>query len=341
MAFVELSAEQRRDAGEAIGILAEFDASLVDAARYFAVHLRAKRESGFAKNVTDCIDAYLETKRADQRRGEISKLTLYELESKMRIVRKAFGAKKITEIDSRAVEAFVKNLPHSPRGKANIRTKLSQFLNFCRRQKWISANPADEVKVSVKGHRIEILPVDRVETLLRAAETLERPQSVVPYLVVSLFAGVRPGEAEQLTWEKIHFETEQIEVLGETSKTREDRFVRMEPTLIEWLLPFRKVEGQIIGSNFTNDFKEVRRRTGFGNDENATCRWPKDVLRHTYASYWLPIHKDRAHLAELMGNTLAVIKTHYRRAIPEIVAKSFWSLRPLTQSAQIVSLQVA
>jgi hypothetical protein len=34
LAFVELGSEQRKDAGEAIGILAEFDASLVDAARF-------------------------------------------------------------------------------------------------------------------------------------------------------------------------------------------------------------------------------------------------------------------------------------------------------------------
>jgi integrase len=160
--------------------------------------------------------------------------------------------------------------------------------------------------------------------------------------LVSLFAGLRPGEAEQLTWEKIHFETSEIEVLGATSKTREERFVHMEPTLIEWLLPYRKVGGPIVGSNFAKDIKQVRRSAGFGTDKNiAACRWPKDVLRHTYASYWLPIHKDRAHLAELMGNSLAVIKACYKRAIPETTAERFWALQPLNKAAQIVNFQVA
>jgi integrase len=144
-------------------------------------------------------------------------------------------------------------------------------------------NPADEIKVPVKRHRIEILAIGQAETLLRTGERFERPQSVVPYLLVSLFAGLRPGEAEQLTWEKIHFGTEEIEVLGATSKTREERFVHMEPTLIELLLPYRKAGGPIVGSNFTKDFKQVRRSAGFDTDENA-CRRPKDVLRHTYAS---------------------------------------------------------
>jgi len=325
-AFMELDAEQRKDAGEAIGILAEFDrTSLVDAARHYADYLRVKEENESARNVENCIEAYLEAKRADLSRGDIAKLTLEELESKMRIVRRAFAGKKITEIDEVAVESFLKSLPHKPRGKANIRTKFSQLLNFCRRQKWISANPADSVKVAVKGHRIEILAVGQAEALLRAAEGFHRAQSVVPYICCCLFAGLRPHEAAQLFWEKIHFETGEIEVLAATSKTREDRFVRMEPMLIEWLLPYRKACGPIVGSNFTKDFKAVRKDAGFGTGQN---KWAKDVLRHCYGSYWLPVHKDRAHLAELMGNSLAVIKSSYKRAFPVGQAEAFWALSP-------------
>jgi hypothetical protein len=172
MAFVELGPGQRKDAGEAIGILSEFDASLVDAARFYAAYLLAKQKNESARNVEDCIKVYLDAKRADQRRGDISKLTLRELESKMRIVRRAFAGKTINEIDDLAIEAFIKSLPHNPRGKANIRTKLSQLLNFCIRQKWISVNPADRIKVPLRRHRIDILAVDQAESLLLAGEGL-------------------------------------------------------------------------------------------------------------------------------------------------------------------------
>ena len=57
MAFVELGPEQRKDAGEAIGILSEFDPSLVDAARYYAAYLRAKQKNESARNVEDCINS--------------------------------------------------------------------------------------------------------------------------------------------------------------------------------------------------------------------------------------------------------------------------------------------
>jgi hypothetical protein len=43
---------------------------------------------------------------------------------------------------------------------------------------------------------------------------------------------------------------------------------------------------------------------------------------------WLATHKSRAELAERMGNSEATIKSHYRRAIREDVAKAFWGIMP-------------
>jgi hypothetical protein len=40
---------------------------------------------------------------------------------------------------------------------------------------------------------------------------------------------------------------------------------------------------------------------------DAAVTVPPDALRHSFASYWLPIHADRPRLAELMGNSPAII----------------------------------
>ena len=56
--------------------------------------------------------------------------------------------------------------------------------------------------------------------------------------------------------------------------------------------------------------------------------WPKDVLRHTFGTYWLALHQDRARLGEQMGNTVQIIKKHYKRAVPKLEADKFWALRP-------------
>jgi integrase len=233
----------------------------------------------------------------------------------------------------------LRKLPHRAQGKANIRTKLSQFLNYCRREgKWITANAAENIKVRVKSADVLILSVEDVKRLLGAAQKCAYPQSVLPYVLVQLFGGLRPFEAARLHWERIHFETSQIEVLGETSKTRETRFVRMEPQLIEWLLPFRKARGSIVGPEFIDTLRAIKQAAGFTFSKNDSNPWVKDVLRHCYGSYWLAMHKDRAHLAKLMGISLDMIESRYRRAIPETIAKEFWKLSPSREPGRIIAI---
>lgn len=55
-----------------------------------------------------------------------------------------------------------------------------------------------------------------------------------------------------------------------------------------------------------------------------------DILRHTYASFWLSLHGDRPRLAEYLGNSVDVVRGHYRKAIPPKEAERYWNTRPQT-----------
>jgi hypothetical protein len=78
--------------------------------------------------------------------------------------------------------------------------------------------------------------------------------------------------------------------------------------------------GSIIGPMFKATLRAVKQAAGL-------TPWPRgSVLRHCFGSYWLSVNKDRAHLAEILGNSLAVIRSNYRRAIPEEIAKAYWHL---------------
>lgn len=206
--------------------------------------------------------------------------------------------------------------------------------------KCIAANPVDEIQIIVPRAEVPVLRIDQTEALLRAGEAFKNSASVVPYLAIGLYAGLRPTEAELLCWERIDFAAKQIKVLGSTSKTRETRYVHMEETLIAWLLAYRKRSGLIIGSNLDKDLKAVKAKAGFGSGEGREP-WAPDVMRHSYASHWLPIYKDRAHLAEEMGNSVEVIRKNYRRAIPEEIARKYWALRPGRGPGKVVRLPAA
>lgn len=316
--FDELSPSERRDAAEALALL-DGEGSLLDAVRLFVRETSFRKKLASVPLVSEALTVYLDTKQAELARGELSKLTVDELQSNARIICQAFGSVRVAEVTEAAVASFAAKLPQKPQGRKNIVTKLLQFFNFCVRQKWIAMNPAANVKVKVRTREVEILSIDQVRRLLLAAGAADPASGVLPFIALQLYAGLRPFEAAQLRWESIHFETSQIEVKAATSKTRQTRFVPIETCLAELLLPRRRPLGLIPGPHFEKILRSVKKEAGL-------IPWPVDVLRHCYGSYWLAVNKDRAHLAELMGNSLSVIRQHYRRAIPEATAREYWHL---------------
>ena len=334
---MEFPTELRMQAIEGWRKLEPFGRTIREAVNHYIGWLEDEKRKKAAQTVSACLTEWLNSKQAEFDAGHLAPTSLQELKSKSNIIREAMGMKRITEIDQDAVQNFIDSLPHAPRGKLNIRVKLAQFLNYCRRRKWIDRNPTEMVKVRVASKDIEILTPKEAEALLTVAEQPLFRGSVLPYVAISLFGGLRPGEAEQLRWEFIHFDTGEIEVLGKTSKTRETRFVKMEDTLVQWLTSASpKKRGSIVGPNFLSEWKLVRSAAGYkvqlpGTKKKAEQTgkpWPKDVLRHTFGSYWLAKNQDRARLAEQMGNTVEVIKAHYKRAIPAGEAEKFWALCP-------------
>ena len=53
----------------------------------------------------------------------------------------------------------------------------------------------------------------------------------------------------------------------------------------------------------------------------------KNIMRHSFASYWLATHKNAPELAEIMGNTVPIIRKHYENTVLETVACGFWNIR--------------
>ena len=308
---------------EAAEILAPWNRSLAEAAKHYAAFLKSEKHKADAITVEAAADDYLVAKRLEAKREEISPLTVSELESKLRIVKSHFRGRRLIDIDQTAVQTFIDSLKHQPRGRANIRTKLSQLLNHGRRRGWIGANAAEMTSVRVPARDVTILCVSEAIKLLRAAE--ETP-ALLPYLCVGLFAGLRPGEAQQLRWTDVHFDAEQIEVRPETTKTRQRRFVALDPLLAKWLLPDRRQNGKIVGPNFTKNWRALRDAAGLSTLSEQRS-W-QDILRHTYATYWLAVHDDRPRLAENLGNSVEVIRTFYRRAVPKATAANYWLIRP-------------
>ena len=108
--------------------------------------------------------------------------------------------------------------------------------------------------------------------------------------------------------------------------------MKIEPTLKAWLSSYEgKKKGEVITQSGYRWYTEkVRVKAGYKlQGKNPKGRkWEEDLTRHTFASYWLPIHKLRPVLAEEMGNSKKVIDRHYRQFVPPSEAEKFWKILP-------------
>jgi integrase len=332
-AFGELTSLQRKDALEAFRILAPFPGtSLAQAAQTLARELEAAARKASGPSVKAALEAFLTAKKVQLQAGSLRKLSFKDLQSKTRYLLAEFGEQPLASLDVATMEEFLGRLTVGQRTRENIRIKCGEFLNFAVRRKWLTENPVRSLGKKIESRDVEILTVSATRDLLRAAERSPYAANVIPYLVTSLFAGLRPSEAMRLQWQQVHLETAQIEILKSTTKTRETRFVSISPLLARWLIPYRKKSGPIVTANFLEHWRAVRAAAGYG----PQSPWPVDVLRHSFGSYHLAVHQNRAELSELMGNSPAIIRRHYRRAIPRQLALEYWEIEPALQLGNVL-----
>jgi integrase len=297
-----------------------------DAIKYYVGFLKLQAEQCKSPLVRECVTQFIVSRQREVERNELAARSFTELRLCVNQMVVVLGDLHIVEFDAERVRTYVDSFPLAPRTRNNIRLRLSTFFSFCISKKWITTNPCAEVEIKVDNNDVVVLGVDEVEKILRAAEASKHRAILVPYISICLFAGLRPFECRQLDWSDVDFETNHIFVRAKTSKKRESRYAQIEPTLVTWLTPYAKTSGPICGVNFRRQWESLIAKAGYSPDRP----WPQDSLRHSYASYWLALHQNRAQLAELMGNSVEVIRKFYRQPISKPRCAAFWALGPRT-----------
>lgn len=284
-------------------------------------------------------------------------------------VGRSLGKQAVAVISGNDLAAWLDGRALSPVNRNNYRRSLSALFNYAVAQGVASANPLDRVPViKVEASPVTFWTAEQVRLLLHAAEAL-KPE-IVPYLAVLALAGLRPAEGEGLLWESINITEKIIRVEGSISKTRTRRVVPISDNLVAWLVRYRKKTGPVAPKSQT--LRRWRERTAAatlvpdwherlakhkamkGTDIAAAGLtwdkivadakevrkelWPVDILRHSFASHWLPVHHDENKLAEIMGNSPGIIHRHYRGLVTEKEAAPYWEIQP-SGAGKIIQLK--
>jgi len=346
----EMPMRLRVEAHQCLQRLEKYGASLTQATDCLIAELEAKNRLQKCQSMAFYLDEFVRMKENRVKSSELDIKTLRTNRSRVREFKKKFGDLPILSVTRGRILSYLEQLTLAPTTRSHYRSLLSEFFNYAVQKEWVEVNPVTPLRrlpglSRFKEREVEILTPAEAWELLEQARQDPRADRMVPYFALGLFAGLRPGEAGQIRWEAIDFGLGSIEVKWGTSKWRRTRYVEITKTARAWLQPYRRAEGLVsiqseIG--FRKAFTRIRKRCGWtigkikdsaAKTERPTKTWTSDVLRHSYASYWLAIYQNKPKLAELMGNTEAVITKYYQKPIPPSKAESYWVLRPQASAA--------
>ena len=300
-----LSALDQRDARNALNLLPD-GVTLTDAARAWLREHPAHQ----AIPLSEAITAFLEEKEhLNLRPRSLSSVRAYLLRFE-----RDFSGCTLDTLTPALLSDWLNRLT-GPITRNNYRRALTDFGNFCVRHQWLTRNPAAATSAAhVEPAMPAILTITQTRDLLRAV--IKHP-SVAPYYALALFAGLRPTELERLNARDIQ---DQIHITAAAAKTRQQRYVTISENLRAWLDLYLR-PGPVTPPGFRALFERIRTDAGID--------WTPDLMRHSFATYHLALHRDAALTAHELGHRgQHMLFQHYRNLATHEDSVAYFSLTP-------------
>jgi hypothetical protein len=156
---------------------------------------------------------------------------------------------------------------------------------------------------------VTILSLPEIRKLLKSAK--DKDPALIGFISLVLFGGLRAAESEKCQPEFI--QNGMIDLGGEFCKLNERRCIKISSQLAAWLA----VPGVQIGEH-----KNLALRI-----KNLGVSLPKNVLRHSFCSYNLPIYGVNE-TARMANNSPEKLNHHYLAVVSDSQAKEFSEILP-------------
>ena len=315
--FVELTNEGRKH-----GAITDAERRAVIAAREANVPLTEiidaylKERAARARSVAlmTAIEEFVDIRESEGKSpGHVKDLTL-----KLKAFARKFDGKLVAEVVTRDIDAHLASLAVTPQTRLNHRRGLHNFFAFAVSRGYAASNPVTpSARPKVISEPPCILAPAQTRALLTAC-----PNEIVAAVAIGAFAGLRHAEITRLTWDKISIDRSFIEVSAAHSKTGARRLVAITPNLRSWL-DFGNISeiSLVCPENYRRLFRVAHKEAGIKP-------WPKNALRHSFASYHLALHKNAAATALELGHTeTRTLFAHYRELVTAESAQEYFSIK--------------
>jgi site-specific recombinase XerD len=258
----------------------------------------------------------------------------------------------------------------APKTQNNYRGDVATLFHWAIRERYAQTNPAAGIEAAADEDReVSVLTPEQCERLLTTAlhhvgKKFDREakayreahpfRALLGYLALATFAGVRPEEVQRSPRTIIDVEHATAVITAARAKTRQRRVVDLPENAVAWLKLWMTLcpdQETMTPKNFRKLWEALREaaqlkppgwsaRRGAANREKTGPPWPKDVLRHTFATMHYALHQDRSRLQALLGHTLHedTLFRHYRAVtmpdgatVNRTIAQRFFAILPPAQ----------
>lgn len=321
-----LPSKLRADAIEADRLLSAVGATIMDATHYFLAHAKP---AGGERTVTQVVQEFIAAKRNAGRKESYLEIQKYVLEN---VFAGEFGKRLIHQIKGAEIEGWMNGKPWTMRTRLNYFSDVRNLFGFAVRKGYRPTNPVEQIeKPTVTETSPGVLTLKQASALLNVCATGEG--EMLPAVAIGLFAGLRTEELDQLDWRHVDLREKNIHVPPEIAKTREGRDVEIHKTLHAWLLPYAKSEGKLAPAK-SYDWRLKTKATAAGITD-----WPKNALRHSFASYHFAAFKNAPLTSAMLGHhgSTRTFERRYKKRVTPSDATRFWMMRPAAPG-KIVSI---
>jgi integrase len=123
-----------------------------------------------------------------------------------------------------------------------------------------------------------------------------------------------------------------IEIKSSKAKSARRRIIEMQPNLCDWLRLYAGMTGAVVPVNPRKKLDLVRKAAGL-------TRWPKNGLRHSFASYRMAATNDGSRVAFELGHTSPqMLYSTYRELVLPEEAERYWNIAPVASALNVIPL---
>jgi integrase len=354
--------QQRDDAVAAMDMLKSYSINLKRAAAFYIKH---NQEVDHTNGTGELLDQYYAHQKQRLEEEEIRERSYKEYKIRLSRFQTDMGKLAIDTIEATDIDGWLDKQKFKSTSRDNHRRYLRDFFNWCISQDKIKANPAQRTrKIKNPSHTPEIYTASDVGTIMEACVTFtqdtatlkngkKRPirkvkidgryvpadrNTLIPYMAMAFFAGIRPNEITRLRWKDIDLQLDEIHVNTDTSKTSMARIIHISANLKKWLAPYRGDDNTRVFP-YSDTVLRSWRRAIF---KELDVTFIKDGARHSFATYYLAQNSMDDTIQELGHTDTKMLSKHYRGLAKnrKKQAKAYFKISP-AESAKIIPMPKA